>query len=368
MPITDVTLDVQSRFDSNNYDLSPFDGCGIGSVTLKHPVCEITADSPITIYMTPKIHPTKPQFSMSVPMVLADHRVNKVQRFERISFSKNITFDGFFPVQVPDFATNLSIADPQGLARNCFDQIIDDKNDVIEEFEFDSNVRNLMGAAVSISNVIRGKIRGSYKTIGNKVFGCAYSQSENPMFIDFSPREVDYVHQVMDFSAPPALKSFVKKTSAYGWANKFAAYNVYGRPKTAALSWNVRLENLDIYSLPQPSPVAYSGFTVTESLNSLVVDNVGLHGFLRAGLELRAPAAVHISGLRVSNSLNGLYRNGTTGPITYGATSVFENVKNAGMTNNYTLSNPMPIDWDAMIFSAKQEAATKYGQVINFPI
>lgn len=351
--MNDVTQQVQAQFNQGNYDLTAFDGQGITSVTLKHPDVKITASNPVVIHMLPLMHPTKPGVSKSVPMFSCDTQAGSPDIFGHISFSRNISINGSFPDNVPFVELNQAKADPMGLARNIFDQI---RGTHIHELYWDAETFDCSGAVVSFSSAGKAIIRGYCKNIGTKVCGIAYNASDYPMFVDFSPRYVNNVNSVIDFSAPGPLKSVIKNHVPVGYAHDFVATNVYGRSKTAAY-WNVTLERVNIHSLPWPSPVQYSGFTVTEPLQNFRAQDFYSKNFLRAGLELRSPGGpCHIDGVITENSLNDVLINGGAN-ITNGAKVVPINCKNAGSVST---------DWVKAVEEAKAVALT-YGKTINFP-
>lgn len=358
----DATAEIQARFDSGNYDLTGFDGCGVTTLNLKHANIRIDATEPTSIIMLPLMHPTKPGYSKSVPLINCDQRTG-LGNFESIYVGSNITFDGAFINQVQDAATNLKVSDPMGLARNIFDQVLDDAIDTIEKFEWHAEAINCAGTVVSLSNVIRAKVRGSYFNIANKCLGVAYNQENMPMIIDFEPAFIYGVNSVLDFSAPPLNKTFKRNPAPLGIVRNVYARNVYGRTKCHG-HWALDFSNVHISAPPQPTPCQYSGFTVAnDTIEYARFKDCHFDGFLRAGLELRnSIGPVHIDGVHVKNSLYNLMYNGTR-PVSYGARNTVYNCKHA--VDNVG-DNPQISDWDQVVAAAKEEAL-RLGITINFP-
>lgn len=356
----DVTKDVQAQFDKGIYSLDGFDGAAISYVVLKHPEARITASSPVTVSMLPTFWQDNPSLgkSKSVPMFGTDSKLGSPNYFEHISFSRQIKINGGFPNLLPMDVLNDAVSHPLGLCRNVFDQVIRSSQDHIAEFHWDAGSFNCANTVVSLSSVSKAEIRGAFSKIAGKVCGVSYGINDYPMFIDLSPRYVDYVNSTMDFSSPGPLKSARKKHIPMGYAHDFVATNVFGRSKTAAY-WNVTLEGISLNSLSWPSPVAWSGFTVTEPLQYCVVKNCHFRDFLRAGLELRSPGGTcRVYDIRTENSLNAVLLNGSQAKTEVAGT-IADNCKSDGDGNlDY---------WQTVVAEAKAEAL-KYGQIINFPV
>lgn len=351
MPI-DRTKEIQAEFDKGNYNLTQFDGAGVTETILKHPKVELTADKDITLYMLGLPYPKDPTKSKAVPMVNALQKLGGVQKFKRIYVSDKITFNGSFP-NYPIEEMNQKMAEPLGLSRNIFDQITDDKYDVIEEFEWHAKCVNAAQACVSLSNVERAFVGGEYQNTG-KVVGVSYTVADNPMTIYLKPKRVDNVNS-FDFSAPGPLKGFKRVYIPRAVVSDMIGTNIFGRQKTAAY-WNLEMRNC-IFTAPSwPCAQRWSGFTVTEPMEASSFVDCTFIGFLRSGLEIRQSGDHYVKNLTVVNSIQDLLLQA---PATVEGKRVSQNVWKSGHgTREY---------WQARIDEAKAEALM-YGVSIAFPL
>lgn len=217
--IQNKTAEIQALIDQapngiGDIDLTPYDGCGITSLSIGPDIQSVHVDAtrPITLYMLPllKVVGGLP-ISMSKGMWNIDHRETTPEFILPHFYSGyNITYDARATlIQDPNVSDDYH--DPLGLARTVFQQVAQ-KEGTIKTFVWLSKVANTCKSALHLNEIEDGYIEIDSRNANRHVIGAQYKQGTAPYNLIIRGT-FENVSSPFDLTCP--IKTLKRNTTPY---------------------------------------------------------------------------------------------------------------------------------------------------------